>query len=172
MKRTVGSAVLAMALAASVFASMPVPRPSKEFTFVAPNGQQTLLTSLKGKVVVIQFLATTCPHCQALSKVLDKLSGEFGNNAQFIGVAFNDATAAMAQAYARDEAVRMPIDYSPHETVINFLGYSVMERLTVPQVVIIDKKGVIRAQSVPMGTPELSNEDYIRKFVANLLKEK
>jgi len=106
---------------------MPVPRPSTEFTFVAPNGTQTLLSSFKGKVVVIQFLSTTCPHCQALSKVLNKMSSDMGPGVQFIGVAFNEATPAMAEAYARSEAVRIPIDYAPHETVLGYLGYSIME---------------------------------------------
>ena len=171
-RRTVGSAILAIALATSAFAVMPVPRPSKEFTFVAPNGSQTLLSSYKGKVVVIQFLATTCPHCQALSKVLNKLSGELGPGVQFIGVAFNEATPAMAEAYARSEAIRIPIAYAPHDTVISYLGFSVMDRLTVPQMVIVDKKGIIRAESEPLGTEELSSEAYLRKFVTGLLKEK
>jgi thiol-disulfide isomerase/thioredoxin len=164
-------AILALALASCAFAVMPVPRPSKEFTFVEPSGRQTLLSSYKGKVVVIQFLSTTCPHCQALSKVLNKLSGEFGNSVQFIGVAFNEATPAMADQYAKMEAIRIPVAYAPHETVLSFLGYSVMDRLTVPQMVIVDKKGVIRAQSVPLGTEELSSEAYLRKFVGDLVKE-
>jgi thiol-disulfide isomerase/thioredoxin len=171
-RATVGSAILALVLASTAFGVMPVPRPSKEFTFVAPNGGQTLLSSYKGKVVVIQFLSTTCPHCQALSKVLNKLSGELGNGVQFIGVAFNEATPAMAEAYARQQAVRIPIDYAPYNTVISYLGFSVMERLTVPQMVIVDRKGIIRAESEPMGTEALSNEDYLRKFVTGLLKEK
>ena len=150
---------------------MPVPRPSTEFTFVAPNGTQTLLSSFKGKVVVIQFLSTTCPHCQALSKVLNKMSSDMGPGVQFIGVAFNEATPAMAEAYARSEAVRIPIDYAPHETVLGYLGYSIMERLTVPQMVIIDKKGIIRAQSEPMGTEELSSEPYLRKLITGLMAE-
>ena len=170
-KTTVRTAILAIAMASCALAVMPVPRPSKEFTFVDPSGRQTLLSSFKGKVVVIQFLSTTCPHCQALSKTLNKMSGDMGPGVQFIGVAFNEATAAMATDYAKQQAVRIPIDYAPHETVIGFLGYSIMERLTVPQVVIIDKKGMIRAQSDPLGTEELSSETYLRKFVGDLMKE-
>ena len=169
---SVRSAILAIALASCAFAAMPVPRPSKEFTFVDSTGRQSLLSSFKGKVVVIQFLSTTCPHCQALSRTLSKMSGDMGPGVQFIGVAFNEATAALAADYAKQQAVRIPIGYSPHETVIGFLGYSVMERLTVPQMVIIDKKGIIRAQSDPLGSEELSSETYLRKFIGDLLKEK
>jgi thiol-disulfide isomerase/thioredoxin len=165
------TAVLALAACSAALAVAPVPRPAREFTFLHADGQQSLLTSYKGRVVVIQFLSTTCPHCQALSKVLNKLSGEMGPGVQFIGVAFNEANAAMAKQYAQDLAIRIPVAYASHETVLSYLGLSVMERLTVPQMVIVDKKGVIRAQSAPMGTPDLQSEDYLRKFVGGLLKE-
>ena len=55
-------------------AAAPVPRPAKEFTVATPQGQQILLSSLKGKVVVVQFLFTWCPHCQAFSKVLTQFN--------------------------------------------------------------------------------------------------
>jgi hypothetical protein len=37
--------------------------------------------------------------------------------------------------------------------------------------VIIDRKGVIRAQSAPLGTTELQTETYLRKFLGDLLEE-
>src|SRR6185369_847976 len=72
-------------------AAAPVPRPTKEFTIVLPNGKQQLLSSYRGKVVMAAFMFTTCPHCQALSKIITKLQGELGSRGfQAVGVAFND----------------------------------------------------------------------------------
>src|SRR6185436_15788201 len=80
---------LGLALGLSVQAAAPVPRPSKEFTVATPQGQQILLTSLKGKVAVIQFLFTWCQHCQNFSKVLTQLNSEYGPRGfQALGVAF------------------------------------------------------------------------------------
>src|SRR6476661_9027091 len=82
---------LFITLAVSVQAAAPVPRPSKEFTVAVPGGKQILLSSLKGKVAVIQFLFTWCPHCQAFSKILTQLNTEYGPRGfQALGVAFND----------------------------------------------------------------------------------
>jgi protein-disulfide isomerase len=50
--------------AAAVTAMAPLPRKSPEFTIVEPSGKQTLLSSYKGKVVVLEFISTSCPHCQ------------------------------------------------------------------------------------------------------------
>src|SRR5258708_38539247 len=82
---------IVLALAPITFAKPPVPRPAKEFTIVEPSGKQTLLSSYKGKVVLMQFLYTTCPHCRAAARTYTKLQKELGpRGLQVLGVAFND----------------------------------------------------------------------------------
>jgi peroxiredoxin len=162
-----------LALAIPMLAATPqVPRPAKEFTFVDPGGKQTLLSSYKGKVVCIQFLYTTCPHCQALSKELTKLQNELGpKGVQFLGVAFDEATAGKAAAYKTQFGVGFPVAYASRDTVLSYLGLSVMDRFVVPQVMIIDKKGTIQAQSDPMGTAKLQDPSYLTQFIGGLLKD-
>jgi len=55
--------------------------------------------------------------------------------------------------------------------VVSYLGLSVLDRWVVPQVVILDKKGNIVAQSAATGTPELQDEAYLRNFLDKLVKE-
>lgn len=170
---SITSAILAIALGASAFAAMPVPRPSKEFTFIQPDGKQMLLSSLKGKVVLIQFLYTTCPHCQALSRELTKLSAELGPNCQIMGVAFEEDNPAQeataAASYKRTYGVNFPVAYATRDTVMSYLGLSVMDRFVVPQVAIIDKKGIIQAQSAAQGTADLQTPEYLRTFIKGLM---
>ena len=52
------------------------PRPSPEFAILKPAGGQLLLSHYRGKIVVVEFLLTTCPHCQEEAKLLDKLCDE------------------------------------------------------------------------------------------------
>ena len=157
-------------------AQAPVPRPSKEFTVVQPDGKQIMLSSLKGKVVVVQFLLTTCPHCQAMSQMLTKLQNEYGSQGfQALGVAsFSQPTpnAAVAAKYVKDFKVGFPVGYSDINPVLGYLGLSVTQRIAVPQVVIIDKKGQVRAQSEPIPSGEMSQEAYMRDWITKLLKEK
>src|ERR1700685_4544574 len=94
MRLATVTAILATAVPA--FAVMPpVPRPTKELVGAEPSGQKTLPTSLKGKVVIIQFLFTTCPHCQHFSQVLTKLSADLApKGVQMLGLAFDEASGA------------------------------------------------------------------------------
>jgi peroxiredoxin len=172
------SALLVSTLALQ--AAAPVPRPSKEFTIVMPSGKQTLLSSYRGKVVMAAFMFTTCPHCQALSKVITKLQGELGPRGfQALGVAFNDevntpnngVNGQVTANFVNQFQVGFPMGYAPRESVLSYLGVSEIESWVVPQVAIVDRKGVIRAQSASRGTTELQTETYLRKYLGELLDE-
>jgi hypothetical protein len=54
---------------------------------------------------------------------------------------------------------------------MSFMGFSVMDRPVVPLVVVIDKKGMIRAQSPPQGDANLQDETKLRALIESLLKE-
>ncbi len=164
----------------AVQAAAPVPRPSKEFTITLPNGKQQLLSSYRGKVVMAAFMFTTCPHCQALSKVITKLQGELGPRGfQAYGAVFNDevntpnpaSNAQVTGAFASQFAVGFPVGYASRASVLSYLGVSDVESWVVPQIAIIDRKGVIRAQSASRGTSELQTETYLRKYLGELLDE-
>src|SRR5437868_5190648 len=82
--------VAAAALLLTVALRAETPRPSPEYAIAMPNGQQDLLSKYKGKVVVLEFLFTTCPHCQHSAGVLSKLQTELGPKGfQALGVAIN-----------------------------------------------------------------------------------
>jgi cytochrome oxidase Cu insertion factor (SCO1/SenC/PrrC family) len=166
------------ALTVSALAMGPVPRPAPKLDFVDANGKHIMLSSYRGKVVVIQFLLTTCPHCQAMSMMLSGMQAMLGPRGfQALGVAYNameDPKVPAAQTvrdYASKYATDFPVGYDAHEPILAFLGDSVLDRLGFPQVVVVDKKGVIRAQSEPPGTAALQNEQYLTMLVDGLLKE-
>lgn len=163
-----------MAIAVSVCSIMPaapiVPRPAGEFTYSDLKGKNHALSSLRGKVVLVQFLSTTCPHCQTMSQMLSRLQAEFGPQGfQAIGVAFNEATAEMTASYVDKHHVAIPVGVAPREAVLGYLGFSVMERVSVPQVLIIDRAGQVQEQSERAGTPQLGDEAYLREKIVRLL---
>lgn len=178
--KTIFGLMLAFGLALQ--AAAPIPRPAPEFKIHEPSGKETLLSAQKGKVVVIQFLFTWCPHCQASAQWLSKMQAELGSKGvQVYGVAFND------EVLTKDVATnnKLTAEFSKYATfpvglvttktpVLSFLGLSVVEGYGVPQLVVIDKKGVIRAQTAPRpsGTATIATESVMRETVNKLLLEK
>ncbi len=65
----------AVALAGNV---PPVIKASPDFTVTEPSGKQITLASQRGKVVVLTFMFTTCPHCQAEAQMLTRILKEMG----------------------------------------------------------------------------------------------
>ena len=88
------------------------------------------------------------------------------------GIAFdNDISGNKVTAYAQRLGITYPIGYSSSVAVDGYLGRDAKERLQVPQIVVIDRKGVIRAQSRPVRELNLEDENYLRNLIDTLLKE-
>lgn len=167
-----GACVFA-ALGAASYASGPVPRPAPALDFTDGTGKHIVLSNYKGKVVVVQFLLTTCPHCQAFSLILDKLQAEYGAKGfQALGAAVDEATPEMARNYQAKYAQAFPVGPLLREPLMSFLGLSVMERPGFPQIAVVDRKGQIREQTTTeMIKQPLQDEAHLRALVEKLLAE-
>jgi hypothetical protein len=89
-----------------------------------------------------------------------------------VSVAVNDNAAVLVPQYVQQFAVPYPVGYAPRETLLKYMGFSEMDLWVVPQVVVIDRKGMIRAQSPVKGDPNLQSEVYMREMLTKLLAEK
>jgi peroxiredoxin len=157
----------------AAWAKQPVPRTASELMIEEPSGKKTQLSKQKGSVVLVQFLYTNCPHCQATAEVFSKLQKELGpRGLRVLGVAFNEEAGPEGiREFVASHHVSFPVGAATRDTVMSYLGISVMSRFVVPQVMVVDRKGIVRAQSELMGTAELQDEAYMRSFLEGLLKE-
>jgi len=176
VKRT----LLALILIASALApaSAPVPRKSPEFTIYESSGRTTLLSSLKRKVVVIEFMFVSSPHCLRLAQMLNKIQGDMGSRGfQPVGVVFDPPNRANAGVQSLASMVdyfklTYPVGYSAKADVDSYLGRTGNEILNIPQIVVIDRTGMIRATSGGVGgDPKLEDENSLRELIDHLLKE-
>ena len=69
--------LLCTCLAVMPLAAAKIPRPAPDLSFFLPSGQEVKLGNFKGKVVALEFLLTTCPHCKRTSQTMQKLYQEF-----------------------------------------------------------------------------------------------
>jgi thiol-disulfide isomerase/thioredoxin len=173
MRSLILSSVL-ITLGAAVFAAAPVPRPAAPLDFVDSAGKHIVLSNYKGKVVVVQFLLTTCPHCQAFSQLLNRLQAEYGPKGfQALGAAVNEATPEMARDYQAKYAQAFSVGPLTRDPLNIFLGLSVMDRPGFPQIAVIDRKGQVREQTssdINQRQP-LQDEPHLRMLVEKLLAE-
>ncbi len=147
-----------------------MPRKAPELTVVEPSGKQTLLSSYRGKVVLLAFIFTTCPHCQAETGIMSKLHDELGPKGfQPLAVAFNDNAGMLVSGFVQNFHPNFPVGYAGRQTVTDYLQLDDKAPWNVPQMVLIDRKGMIVAQSAPKGSEELQEESSLRKKITELL---
>jgi thiol-disulfide isomerase/thioredoxin len=169
--------VLASQLASGQSASA-APRKAPEMAFTVPGEGERLLSQYRGKVVVLDFILTTCPHCQAAAHALTTLQEKYGSQGfQALQVAINGTDEGrnpsqandLVSAFARTYQVNFPVGWVPRDTMPTFMGFSLMDRTVVPQVVVIDRKGFIRYQTPATGESDLRTPDVLQQHVEELL---
>jgi peroxiredoxin len=155
-------------------AAPPVGHPAPELAATMVDGRTLLLSQFRGKVVAVEFLHTTCPHCQHASALLERMYKEYGPRGfQPIGVAFNDMASMLVKDYIQQLGLTFPVGVATRDQVLAYLQIPVMERFFVPQMMFVDRKGVIRAY-YPGGDKffEPANEEAnMRAQIETLLKE-
>lgn len=161
---------LCLALAPALGAQ--IPREAPELTISLSNGKQMRLSQYKGKVIALEFLLTTCPGCKRASSAMQKLYEELGSKGfQPLGAAINEEATPQLPAYARELRLTYPIGAVDRSSAINFLQHPIMLRMMMPQLVIIDKKGAIRAQYPGTDSFFRNEEENMRKVLMPLLSE-
>lgn len=168
MKKAVASIASTLLAAISLIAADPTPpgRKAPELAFTVPGQGQKLLSQYRGKVVALEFIFTTCPHCQAASKTMSRFQREYGPQGfQAIDVAINDNADLLVENFVKEFQVAFPVGWMSKDQMLSFMGFQ-DGRFVVPQLALIDRKGYIRYQ-----TPASENEDWDKLMKEDTLKQ-
>jgi len=173
------SPIVAFVLAISTLAipSAPVPRKAPDLSFTDPSGKAISLSSFKGKVVALEFFFMRSMHCVRVAQLLNQLNDELrARGFQAVGVAFSapqsPADAGTVEQFVEAYRIAFPVGYTGKTDVDRFLNRSKSDLFSIPQVVIIDRAGMIRAQSGQRpGDPKLEDGASLRTLLDSLLKE-
>src|ERR1700688_4834798 len=136
--RHMASLTILLALGFPALAAAPVPRDSPDFTIVDPTGNAVALSSLKGQVVVIEFMLVRCAGCLRVAQAVNKLYGEMaGRGFRPIGIVFDEGIGGPAvRSFADLLKINYPVGYATSDKVDSYLGRAMIERFQVPQVVV------------------------------------
>ena len=148
------TAILSLAAAAGLLAADPtapgpqIPRKAPELAIHA-NGRDMQLSQFQGYIRALAFMSTTCPHCQHMANVMAALQQEYSSKGvQMLGVCINPeaSTPGELDTFIRNYARGMfPVGLSNEAIVRPFLQHP-SGMMYFPDIVFIDKHGVIRSQ--------------------------
>jgi len=156
--------VALLALTVAAFAAQ-LPRKAPEFIIQGLDGKQTLLSSYRGKTVVLALMFTTCPHCQKLSGELNGIQRDYAaKGVQVLGAVWDQTAAQNLKPFITAFASGYPVGSSNNNAVLQFLNQPANDPPFVPIVVMIDKAGMIR--NIHMVTGDTQNGPEEKFFQA------
>jgi len=103
------------------------------------------LQDYRGKVVLIDIMTTSCPHCMLLSSTLEKAKEKYGDKLAILSVVLPPDNQQTVAKYKEVNHVTVPIVCDMGQMTISYLNAKPGQaHLDVPHLFIIDKQGTIR----------------------------
>ncbi|QNI36898.1 TlpA disulfide reductase family protein [Edaphobacter albus] len=117
-----------------------------DFTLNDLNGKPWTLSSLRGKVVLVNFWATWCPPCRKEMPDLDALAHKFKSKGLVI-LSISDEDAPKVSSYISAHNIRYPILLDPGRKVTESFHVD-----GIPKSFVFNREGKLVAQSIDMRT--------------------
>lgn len=141
--------------------SGPASEQATSFSFADSSGNITSTSSLKGKVVFINFWASWCPPCRAEMPSLNRFYNQLKDDGRFVFIFINEDEDRMkAIQYLQKEGFNIPLHFSTGNVpAAVFSG-------TLPTTVVLNKAGEIVLHHTGMAN---YNSEAFLKQMKNLL---
>lgn len=143
--------VLPVLLISAALASAQGPRRAPGFALPdikllaqQPGGKFHDLADYRGKILVLEFFQTTCPHCAHFADILAQIPQKYGNKVEILAVAnLNTDPPTQVLQYVNDRKIPYPVLLDQGQMMFSYVqspGHA-----EVPHVYVIDPSGYIRA---------------------------
>lgn len=109
------------------------------------NLRQHDLADYRGRIVLIDIMRTQCPHCQTLSRTLERVKQRYGEKVVILSVVNPPDNDVAVRAYIRENKVTVPILFDCGQMAASYLKATPQRAsFDVPHLFIIDGNGWIR----------------------------
>ncbi len=175
---TLAAGLSAQTKAPAPAAKAPAPKqpwqiehPSGEFVIHMMDGTQKLLSSYRGKVVVMAFMYSTCEHCQHTAGVLAKINTEYaGKGVQILGVIINPGGEKDIPMFLKITGANFPVGFADRDQAIKFL-HGPTDGWFIPMLAFIDRSGMVRYENIVTDTDNGTAGRWIESQEVNIPNE-
>jgi peroxiredoxin len=99
----------------------------------------------RGKVVIVDFMQTTCPHCQKLSEILEQAKAKYKDKIEVLSIVTMPDTFANVQKYISERKITSPILFDSGQVMASYLKITPQNpSVSFPHLFLIDTKGIIK----------------------------
>jgi peroxiredoxin len=97
-----------------------------------------------GKIVVLDIIRTTCPHCAAFSEILQQVQSKYGDKVAVLSIVIPPDTQSTVAQFVADHKISTPVLFDCGQVTVSYLKVTPAKpSINVPHVFIIDGHGMI-----------------------------
>jgi peroxiredoxin len=150
--------------------SLAQSRRAPGFSLPDVTQKQHDLADYRGKVVLLDLMRTSCPHCEELTAHLEKIKGKYGAKVQILSIVVPPDNLTTVKEYVANQKMTTPVLFDCGQVAASYVRATASNpRVTLPQLFVIDRDGAIR-QHLTEQSPGGLNEKTLAAAVDPLLK--
>jgi thiol-disulfide isomerase/thioredoxin len=131
-----------LVLCAALLTAADAPRRAPGFALPDSHMQVFDLADYRGKIVLLEFMQTTCPHCASFAETLNQVQQKYGDKVVILSVvnSAQDNQNTVAQ-YVAGHKSKYPILFDAGQMAFSYVRSGNLE---FPHVYLIDANGYIQ----------------------------
>jgi peroxiredoxin len=110
------------------------------FCLIDSSGQWRDLADYRGKLVILEFMQTTCPHCAFFANILKEAQQKYGERIAILAMATAPDTPATMIQYVNSHKLTYPLLFDQGQAMASYVRKN---SLDFPTIYIIDANGTI-----------------------------
>jgi peroxiredoxin len=134
--------ILLSLCAVSLFAAGELSnRRAPGFALPDSKGKVHDLQDLRGKIVIIEFMQSQCPHCSEFADTLERVNRKYAGRIAVLIVANPPDNANTISEYIKSHKITSPVVFDCGQAAYSFMRTPSFD---IPHVFVIDGNGMIR----------------------------
>lgn len=154
------------------FTIVTVKEPAPYFILPTWDGNTLRSTSLKGKVVVLDFFQTWCPDCQKSGLELEKLYKKYKDRGLVVvGISHDREKSAVVAPYIKQHNLTYPVLLGDVSVALSYIPGMTPQapKFNIPYIVLIDREGNIAGRFQQGHEKEATDPELLEVQIKKLL---
>lgn len=119
------------------------------FTLADATGKYYDVLDFRGKVLLIDIMKTDCPHCQTLSRTLERVKARYGDKLAVLSIVNPPDDPQRVAAYIAKYKVTNPVLFDFGQATAAMLKITPQNpSISLPTLLIVDAQGTVREDLV------------------------
>jgi peroxiredoxin len=133
--------ILMFLCATALIFAQRAPQRAPGFCLADTTGEWRDLYDYRGKVVVIEFMQTTCPHCAAFVPKLSAIAQKYAGKVQVLSIALPPDNPKSMMEFVKGHNITYPLLMDMGQVAASYVR---VPNLHFPRVYLVDADGMIR----------------------------